>query len=275
MDTVPVPPSLPRGMPYRPDTGQLVHRPPPVPNEGKAVAAFALGVTSLLCLGAFTGLPAIILGALARRDIERSGGAVRGGQMAASGIVLGLFGTGLSLLVAAFALSGLAEAFVPSATTETAAPVAVPVAAGTHAYGSLVVVDLDESESLRAQLAEQLTVAAAKHRTVVLQTYAKRSRECAEIAASLPDRRMHKALAGVTLLRVDVEAYEDELRAMRVDTEQVPWFYKLDSAARPTDAVSADEWDENVPENMAPVLGAFVHGTLGPRRTPSGFAISL
>ena len=60
---------------------------------------------------------------------------------------------------------------------------------------------------------------------------------------------------------------------MRVDTESAPWFYKLDAEAHaPTDAISADEWDANVPENMAPVLGDFARGALGARRSPSPMA---
>ena len=54
---------------------------------------------------------------------------------------------------------------------------------------------------------------------------------------------------------------------MRVDTESVPWFYKLDTSSHPTDAISADEWDANIPENMAPVLGNFARGALGSRRS--------
>jgi hypothetical protein len=77
---------------------------------------------------------------------------------------------------------------------------------------------------------------------------------------------MQRALADVTLVRVDVDAFEDDLHAMRVETQSVPWFYKLDDSGRPTDAINADEWDENIPENMAPVLAKFVRGTLAARR---------
>jgi hypothetical protein len=45
---------------------------------------------------------------------------------------------------------------------------------------------------------------------------------------------------------------------MRVETRSAPWFYRLDALGRPMDALSADAWDDNLPENMAPVLGAFV-----------------
>src|SRR5438128_1585013 len=70
--------------------------PPPLPRtEGKAVASIILGILSLAFVGAFAGLPAIVLGAMARKDIERSNGGLSGRRLAAGGIVSGLFGTGL------------------------------------------------------------------------------------------------------------------------------------------------------------------------------------
>src|SRR4029079_10206756 len=145
----------------------------------------------------------------------------------------------------------------------------VPVAAGTRSYGSLDVVDLDARTPLKAQLMEVSRSATGKGRTVMLQTYVRSSKECAEVAAALPDTRMQRALTNVTLVRVDIDVFENELSAMRVETESAPWFYKLDANARPTDAISADEWDANIPENMVPVLGDFARGALGSRRSPS------
>src|SRR5437868_900949 len=57
--------------------------PPPRPAamESKAVASLVLGILSLACVGIFTGLPAIILGAIARRDIERSNGNLVGRKL--------------------------------------------------------------------------------------------------------------------------------------------------------------------------------------------------
>ena len=36
----------------------------------------------------------------------------------------------------------------------------------------------------------------------------------------------------------------------------------------PQDAIDGGEWDADVPENIAPVLGAFVRGTYKTRREP-------
>lgn len=234
-------------------------------SAGKALAAMVLGLSSMACLGAITGIPAIVLGALARKEIDRSGGRLTGSGFAAFGIVTGLFGTGLSIVLALMML-GSAVSAVKEADDD---PQVAAAALGMRRLGTVDVVDLDRARPLRAQLAAIARAEAAKGRTVVLQTYVLSSQECAEVDAALPDDRMQRALANVTLVRVDVEAFAAELHAMRVDVRSVPWFYKLDAAARPTDAISAGEWDENVPENMAPVLDRFVHGTLGRRRAPT------
>jgi len=81
---------------------------------------------------------------------------------------------------------------------------------------------------------------------------------------------MEAALKNVRLVRIDVDAFEDDLKTMRMYEGTVPWFYKVDTkTARALDAIGADEWDDNVPANMAPVLGAFVKGTYATRRHSS------
>ena len=222
-------------------------------NEGKAVASLVLGLASITCLGFVTGLPAIVLGAMARRDIDRSQGALSGSGLVAGGIVSGLFGTGIGLVALLFVLGGAIELAQRPVTDD--APVA---AAGTSSYGALDVVDLDDERPLQAQLADVVEGARAKGRTVVLQTHVRTNPRCAQIAAALPDRRVQRALANVTLVRVDVDRWDGELRAMRVETASAPWFYKLDAAALPIDAISADELDGTVPEKLAPVLARFV-----------------
>lgn len=232
---------------------------PVVRRESKAVASLVLGISSLACLGFVTGLPAIVLGAMARRDIDRAQGTLGGSALAAGGIVSGLFGTGIGIVALLFVLGGAVE--VAKHPSKDDAPVAVG-AAGTHSYGALDVVDLEDGRPLRAQLREVVRDARAKGRTVVLQTHVRANPRCADVAAALPDLRMQRALANVTLVRVDVDRFDGELRAMRVETTSAPWFYKLDAAALPTDAMSADDLDTTVPEKMAPVLGRFVRGTL-------------
>ena len=228
----------------------------------------------MTCLGFLAGIPAIVIGAMSRKEIDRSQGVLSGRGIAAGGIVTGLFGTGLSMIAVVALLSGVVES-VNAPAPRTESPLRVPVAAGTRSYGSLDVVDLDTKSPLKTQLSEIARSATSKNHIVMLQTYVRTSKECAEVAAALPDTRMQRALTNVTLVRVDIDAFEDELKALRVETDSAPWFYKLDANARVTDAISADEWDANVPENMAPILGPFAKGALGARRSPSPVGTAL
>src|SRR5438552_417055 len=91
---------------------------PPQRSETKAVASLVLGILSLTCFGIFAGIPALVLGSLARRDIDRSQGRLSGRGLAAGGIVTGLFGTGLSLVIGLAVLGGALEA----AKNEPSAP---------------------------------------------------------------------------------------------------------------------------------------------------------
>lgn len=56
----------------------------------KSVWALVLGIVGLLCCAFFTGVPAIILGRSAQREIDTSGGIQGGRGMATAGFVLGI-----------------------------------------------------------------------------------------------------------------------------------------------------------------------------------------
>ena len=77
--------------------------PPPPPGAGgygyvqqqtnkKAIWALVLGLLSLVCCGLFAGIPAIILGNMAKCEIDASGGLQSGRGKAVAGFVLGIIG---------------------------------------------------------------------------------------------------------------------------------------------------------------------------------------
>jgi hypothetical protein len=70
---------------------------PPVvkPNEGLATASLVTGITSITCCGPVTGIPAIVMGVVARNRIARSAGALGGGGMAIAGAILGIVGSAI------------------------------------------------------------------------------------------------------------------------------------------------------------------------------------
>ena len=58
--------------------------------NSKAIWALVLGILGLLCCGLFAGIPAIVLGNMARGEIDASGGLQTGRGMAVAGFVLGI-----------------------------------------------------------------------------------------------------------------------------------------------------------------------------------------
>lgn len=89
------------------DTVSAEHRDPgPQPvtrNAGKAIAAFTLGIISLLLYGVIVGAVAMLLGVLARREVaERSD--VGGSGMALAGIIFGAIGFVFSVATIVFGL---------------------------------------------------------------------------------------------------------------------------------------------------------------------------
>lgn len=103
MSYTPPPPPPPPG------EGGYGHAGPPQQNS-KAMWAMILGILGLVvtCAGVVLGIPAIILGSSAKKEIAASGGAQTGGGMAQAGIILGW----ISLAIGALFLILFASGFV-------------------------------------------------------------------------------------------------------------------------------------------------------------------
>ncbi|MHB9859760.1 DUF1707 and DUF4190 domain-containing protein [Streptomyces sp. YIM S03343] len=90
-----------------PVPGTFLPVPPPRTN-GKALAAFVCGLLCVPTIG-FTGIPALILGHVARAEISRSG--EPGDGLALTGVILGWLSTGFwGLLLAVAMLSAVVSA---------------------------------------------------------------------------------------------------------------------------------------------------------------------
>jgi hypothetical protein len=84
-----------------PAAGMLVER----KKSGKAIAALVLGILSLLApLGIVLGIIAIVLGSLARKEIQADPG-LEGDGMALAGIITGAIGSVLFLVLIVVAAS--------------------------------------------------------------------------------------------------------------------------------------------------------------------------
>ena len=78
-------------------------------NNSKAIASLVTGVLSLFCCGFVLGVVAIVLGLLARSEIEKSQGMQTGSGLALAGIITGALGI---LSGIAFFSFGLYDNFV-------------------------------------------------------------------------------------------------------------------------------------------------------------------
>ena len=77
---------------------------PVAPNNGLAIASMICGIAGLaMCTaGLLLGIPALVMGYIARRQIDESQGAQQGEGMAKAGIITGWIACGISLAIVVF-----------------------------------------------------------------------------------------------------------------------------------------------------------------------------
>lgn len=80
--------------PHAPQMGPVQPPAPGAPTQNSmAMASLILGLFAMLCVGPLTGIPAIITGFMARKQITLSGGSQTGAGQAITGIILGIVAT--------------------------------------------------------------------------------------------------------------------------------------------------------------------------------------
>jgi len=71
----------------------------------KALWSMILGILGIVCCGIFAGIPALILGNSAKKEIAASGGAQTGDGMAKAGVILGWISIAFSILGIIFVIA--------------------------------------------------------------------------------------------------------------------------------------------------------------------------
>jgi hypothetical protein len=262
--------------------------PPPRPEVSR------LAITSVLAaifLGPIGSVGAILFGWAARREIRARPAERRGMALASAGILMGTFLTvawGGGLMLILLAARGQARSPAPvamrpiphrSSPAGVPPPVAPPlptaveprfVAPHTTAdkqVGAITLVDVGvAATSLRDELASQRAQASRAGQTMVMMTTRAACGPCEDFEASLADPLMQTALERVRLVRVDIAAFGDDLDGLRIPHDGIPGFFLLAPDLTPKDGINGGEWDDDIPSNIAPVLGAFVRGTYAARR---------
>jgi hypothetical protein len=118
------------------------------------------------------------------------------------------------------------------------------------------------SDELAKQRAEAL--AAGEH--LLVMTTKDACNPCRGVDRALKDPLLQTALTKTRIVRVDVDVFRDDLDALHIPSKRIPGFYLLSPDLTPSDGIDGGEWDDDIPPNIAPVLGAFMRGVYKTRR---------
>jgi hypothetical protein len=260
-----------------------------------ALFALIVGIFSIPCFFVFpgvSGLCAIALAVVALSEIKRAEGRLHGAAVAVSGLVLGVVHLGGAVVMLALFVTKAATSkghVVPSPVALPTLPHPPPTAPGVTKlvnpehpggrtpeaqtrltkFGNVTLVDpAPGSASLETLLREQRAQADAERATLLVWISSPELAPCNGVSVALRDARLQRALAGTRILRLNVNDYYVELSRQGLPVKVLPGFVLMSPEGRPLDYVNGGEWDADVAENIAPVLGNFIHGRYTRRRHP-------
>jgi hypothetical protein len=260
-----------------------------------ALLSLAVGMFSALCFVFFpgiSGITAVALGFIALSEIRRSEGRLHGMGAAVVGITLGLLHLGGAVVMLVLFVTSAATTSGPHATPPAVtlpAPTPVPTGPGvtrlvnpeqpggrTHEaktrvvkFGGVTLVDpAPGAATLEALLREERARADEAHEKLLVWISSPEVAPCNGVSVALRDPRLQKALSGVRIVRLNVNDYYVELSRRGLPVKVLPGFVLLGPEGRPLDYVNGGEWDADIAENIAPVLGNFIHGRYTNRRNP-------
>lgn len=252
-------------------------------------------VIAALLLGPLGAVAAMVFGWAARREIREAPSRLSGRRLATAGIALGMaltVGWGAALALGAWMWKdhrnarAIEQQRAFEAVIAPAGPAAPPTSGQTPSaaqspagsvpqrttvqrVGALRVVDVGiDAPSLAEELAKQRAEAYRVGEKVLVMTTRDPCDPCRGVETSLPDPLMQTALRGVRLVRVDLDVFKEDLEQLKMPAHRYPGFFLLSPDLRPDDGIDGGEWDDDIPQNIAPVLGAFVRKQYSLRREP-------
>jgi len=142
-----------------------------------------------------------------------------------------------------------------------------PTTTKTRNEGLVVVVDIGTLvPSLSEEIARQRVDASHRGDLLLVMTTRTSCTSCRNFTDQLRHPLMQTALAHVRLVRVDVDAFEEDLSNLKFPHERLPGFFLLAPDLFPRDGIDVEEWASDSVATVAPVLGSFVRGKYGTRR---------
>jgi len=126
-------------------------------------------------------------------------------------------------------------------------------------YGNIRLIDVgDDVQDLADFLALQASKATAKHELCLIVAISPSCPSCAAIGFLLAEGAMGRALGPLTLIRVDVEEFDQDLRQVGLAATELPVFALLSDAGKITQSIDSSNWSSNSPAEFLSVLSDFV-----------------
>lgn len=131
-------------------------------------------------------------------------------------------------------------------------------AASSPSKTNHVVVELHRGQPLAEQLRVHANTAEARGLRPILEVGATWCPPSKMFGNALTDPRIHAALAGVYLIRVDSDEFDGDSKLSELRVMSVPVFYELDADGQATGhSITGAAWGADTIENMAAALTRF------------------
>jgi hypothetical protein len=143
--------------------------------------------------------------------------------------------------------------------TDTPSPTPDPSPSPTALPYTMVELE-NTSESLSSVVYRESQNAERLGQAPYIQCTADWCPSCRALKRNMKDERMIAAYRGTYIILVDVDIWLDRLPSVGWYVTGIPSIYELTYEGQPTGRfITGAAWDDNTPENMAPVLDAFFH----------------
>jgi thiol:disulfide interchange protein len=129
------------------------------------------------------------------------------------------------------------------------------------------IIELSPDQALAEQLQSHAGRAKANGRRPLLEFGASWCPPSKLFGDALPDRRMQEALAGIYLIRANIDAFGHDPLLRELETGSVPVFFELDGEGRATGrSLTGGAWGADTIENMSAAIEQFCAGARGGQR---------
>jgi len=166
----------------------------------------------------------------------------------------------LALVLLVLALFACTPGSTPLSETPEGSTGNIPQAASTptRTPGHTIVQVYSENGDLKTLLKEEAVKAQALGQKPFALFTAGWCAPCRKLEKSFSEAMVKEAIEGIYIIELDIDDWDPHLGGAGFRVEGIPLIFRLDSEGRPSGKpLGGNEWGEDTPGNIAPVLKAF------------------